>query len=146
MRRSGFKGEWRAEAVPGGGVRLVMPGVPPSLNAWSRWHWGKRKAYLDRLAASVAALACAARVPRFERAVVEVTYYFPDRRRRDKDNYSGKFLLDALCRAGVLADDCARLTRLPEPVFSLDRGFPRTEVVVRPREAGTAEGERGCVP
>jgi len=145
VSRAGHKGEWRAEAVPGGGVKLVMPGVPPSLNAWSRWHWGRRKAYLDSLSSAVGALARAARIRRFEHAVVEVTYYFPDRRRRDKDNYGGKFLLDALCRAGVLADDCARLTGLPEPEFNCDRACPRTEVVIRPREPGAGEGERGCV-
>lgn len=32
-------------------------------------------------------------------------YFFKDNRRRDPDNYSGKFILDGLVRAGILQDD-----------------------------------------
>lgn len=36
---------------------------------------------------------------------VSIQYQFPDRRRRDPDNYSGKMLLDGLVHAGILQDD-----------------------------------------
>lgn len=39
------------------------------------------------------------------RAKVTLHYHFKDKRRRDPDNYSGKFLLDGLVRAGILQDD-----------------------------------------
>lgn len=42
---------------------------------------------------------------KMDKAIVSITYYFKDRRRRDPDNYSGKFILDGLVRAGVLEDD-----------------------------------------
>lgn len=38
-------------------------------------------------------------------SVVKIHYVFPDRRRRDPDNYSGKMLLDPLVEYGVLEDD-----------------------------------------
>lgn len=41
----------------------------------------------------------------FEKAIVKLTYHFKDDRRRDPDNYSGKFILDGLVRAGIIADD-----------------------------------------
>jgi Holliday junction resolvase RusA-like endonuclease len=40
-----------------------------------------------------------------QKATVKITYHFKDDRRRDPDNYSGKFILDGLVRAGILADD-----------------------------------------
>ena len=39
------------------------------------------------------------------KSVVEITYYFGTKHKRDPDNYSGKFILDGLVDAGVLADD-----------------------------------------
>lgn len=39
------------------------------------------------------------------RARVTLHYYFKDHRRRDPDNYSGKFILDGLVKAKILQDD-----------------------------------------
>ena len=41
----------------------------------------------------------------YQKATVKITYHFKDDLRRDPDNYSGKFILDGLVRAGILADD-----------------------------------------
>lgn len=51
-------------------------------------------------------------------AVVSIHYVFPDRRRRDMDNYSGKFLLDPLVEYGILADD--NYTVLNELIISAE--------------------------
>ncbi len=118
---------WDAYLLPGG-LWLAIPFIPPSQNQYLRWHWAKRKRYLDGLGADLARLALARRLPAFEQATVQVSYIFPDRRHRDKDNYNGKFILDALRRAGILTDDRAELVSLPEPEFLLDRERPRTEV------------------
>lgn len=40
-----------------------------------------------------------------DKAKVTLHYFFKDNRRRDPDNYSGKFILDGLVRAGILQDD-----------------------------------------
>lgn len=41
----------------------------------------------------------------FNKAIVHITYHFDDNRRRDPDNYAGKFILDGLVLAGVIKDD-----------------------------------------
>src|SRR5690606_40521196 len=41
----------------------------------------------------------------FEKAICTLTYHFPDRRRRDPDNFSGKFIMDPLVAEGFLVDD-----------------------------------------
>ena len=66
-----------------------------------------------------------------KKSVVTITYYFKDRRRRDPDNYSGKFLLDGLVKAGILIDDsffCIDLRLKAE----IDKKNPRTEVEILP--------------
>lgn len=69
----------------------------------------------------------------FKKAVVEITYYFKDKRRRDPDNYSGKFILDSLVRAGVLQDDSFGNIELILK-GDYDKKKPRTEVRVRKNE------------
>lgn len=34
-----------------------------------------------------------------------IEYQFQDNRRRDPDNYSGKFILDGLTKGGIIRDD-----------------------------------------
>lgn len=65
-----------------------------------------------------------------------VWQYRKEKRRRDPDNYSGKFLLDGLVRAGVLQDDSFSHIDL-RLMGSLDRDNPRTEVLVEEEEGGT---------
>lgn len=61
------------------------------------------------------------------KVVVELTYYWPDRRRRDTHNRI-KEIMDALTVAGVFADDCQALAR--ERDYRIDRDRPRVEVQV----------------
>lgn len=64
-----------------------------------------------------------------EKATVTITYYFQDKRRRDPDNYSGKFLLDGLVRAGVIEDDSFNNIDLILR-GEVDRSNPRTEIYI----------------
>lgn len=64
------------------------------------------------------------------KAVVEITYYFKDKIRRDPDNYSGKFILDGLVKAEVLIDDSFSNIQLVLK-GEYDKKNPRTEVHVR---------------
>lgn len=65
-----------------------------------------------------------------EKAIVNITYYFKDKRRRDPDNYSGKMLLDPLVREGVLIDDSFKVVTLVLSA-SYDKNNPRTEIEIR---------------
>lgn len=112
-------------------MKITVHDIPPSNNRYlgnshnfnayrrekERWHWLIR-----------AAIKTKPKEP-YIRAKVRITYYFPDRRRRDPDNYSGKFILDPLVREGILKDDsftCAVLELRAE----VDKGNPRTEIEV----------------
>ena len=83
-----------------------LPDIPPSNNRFigreNRFQYQKIKKEWARLIA----LVCAPKPPKpIERAVVRIVYHFPDKRRRDPDNYSGKMILDGLVRAGIISDD-----------------------------------------
>ena len=121
--------QWDATAIPGG-VWLQIPQIPPSLNEWKNWHWSRQSRYKQELTDAIKLLTLAARLPKYERATVLIKYYFPDGRARDKDNYSGKFLLDAIRYAGIIADDNSGVIDLPEPVFEVDQLRPRVEVFI----------------
>lgn len=62
------------------------------------------------------------------KVVVELTYYWPDRRRRDTHN-GIKELMDLLQVAGAFADDCQALA--VERDFCVDPDRPRVEIAVR---------------
>lgn len=82
--------------------------IPPSNNQFlgkSGNHWKyhrMKKEWLEKVTE-----ALVDKIPKkpFERSLVELHYIFPDRRRRDCDNYSGKFILDALVQNKVILDD-----------------------------------------
>jgi crossover junction endodeoxyribonuclease RusA len=61
------------------------------------------------------------------RVVVEVRYFWPDRRRRDTHNRV-KELCDALQRSQVFEDDCQVVVR--ELGFEIDRANGRLEIAV----------------
>lgn len=65
--------------------------------------------------------------PQAEKVVVELTVYWPDRRRRDTHNLH-KLLCDAI--EGVAVDD-DRWALVRDVDFDVDRDDPRVEVTVR---------------
>ncbi|OPY64106.1 MAG: Endodeoxyribonuclease RusA [Pelotomaculum sp. PtaU1.Bin065] len=125
--------QWEANTFPGG-VWIQIPFIPPSLNVWKNWHWAKQGRYKKKLAENIRLLKVAFNLPFYERATVQVVYFFPDARERDKDNYGGKFILDALRHGGVIRNDNSDVLELPEPKFDIDREKPRTEVFVWERK------------
>lgn len=106
---------------------ITIREIPPSLNRYAGWEncwqWRQDKAYWKKLVR----LHCRKPDEPIRRARVEITYFFPDGRRRDPDNYNGKFILDGLTGAGILFDDsfgCIELTLRA----GVDRKNPRTEI------------------
>ena len=112
-------------------VRITIPGVPPSLNQFAgRENTNEyRKAKADWTDRVVWMVKRVRPEKPFDRARVEILYYFPDNRRRDPDNYCGKLMLDGLTRAGVIVDDSFQCITL-----SLggghDKDNPRTVITV----------------
>ena len=116
-------------------IKLVIKGIPPSNNLFlgnshnfneyrkikENWHWLIKIAIKKRPAKP------------YDSAVVTIKYFFPDRRRRDPDNYSGKMLLDPLVKEKILKDDsfsCITL-RLEADYCKED---PRTEITIEERD------------
>lgn len=84
--------------------RIVIDEIPPSLNRFNgrqaSWQYrNEKRRWREAIAWTANGMA------KVEKSVVEITYHFPDKRRRDPDNYCGKFILDGLVDAGVLPDD-----------------------------------------
>ena len=115
-------------------VKITINEIPPTNNKYignshnfnayrrekERWHWLIRAAINK------------SQMPKkpLERAIVNITYYFKDKRRRDPDNYSGKMLLDPLVREGILIDDSFDVVTLVL-VGNVDKQNPRTEIEIR---------------
>lgn len=122
--------QWDAKTFPGG-IWLQVPFVPPSLNEWKNWHWAKQGKYKKDLYQAVRLLVLAAKLPKYERATVQIIYYHATNRRRDPvDNWAPKFLMDALVSGGILVDDCGDLVDVQPVGMEVDPGRPRTEIFV----------------
>lgn len=113
------------------GIRLVLKGVPPSLNKFAgrenSWEYRSEKKRWTE------AVAWAAKVQRptkpYKMADVKILYYFPTRGRHDADNYAGKFLLDGLTKGGIIVDDDFAHIRLCV-AGAYDKNEPRTVITV----------------
>lgn len=121
-------------------MTVIVKGVPPSLNAFAGrnnvWDYRKTKQKWTWVV-KTACMANKARPSKpWEKAYVEVVYFFPDGRRRDPDNYAPKAILDGLVRAGVIKDDCFRCITLTIS-GEVDKGNPRTEILIINKENET---------
>lgn len=116
-----------------GVLTITIHELPPSQNAWKKWHWSVVAAEKGRWEKIIWDLVQTVSRPEYLKPVIQINFYFPDNRRRDpSDNYmSWKALTDGLTMAGVIPDDAWQFTRVLEPGVEIDRGNPRTEIVVR---------------
>lgn len=110
--------------------KYSIKAIPPSNNKFigkdKRWQYQDEKKQWAR----IIQLFC---VPRpkepLKKSKVIVIYYFKDKRRRDPDNYSGKFILDGLVRSGIIKDDSFDCIDL-QLIGRVDKGNPRTEIFI----------------
>jgi Holliday junction resolvase RusA-like endonuclease len=117
---------------------LVIKEIPPSLNKYlgnshnfntyrndkAKWEW---------LVLASIPLPVRGTKPKWKRSKVKINYYFSDNIRRDPDNYSGKFIMDGLKKAGIIADDSFKNVTL-ELSGSVDPKNSRTEIEVEQLE------------
>lgn len=113
-------------------MKITVNAIPPSNNKFvgnshnfnvyrqikEEWHWRIKSAIKTKPKKPI------------EKAIVTITYHFPDKRRRDPDNYSGKMLLDPLVREGIIADDSFKHISLVLKCGEPDRNNPKTEIEV----------------
>lgn len=114
-------------------MKYTIPRTPPSLNKYAGrenvWDYREQKALWKQLC-NVYCSPKPKEPPKF--ALVILTFYFKDRRRRDADNYQ-KMILDGLVGARIIQDDdfehCMVLCR-----GGYDKSGERTEIEVRALE------------
>lgn len=117
-------------------MKIVINDIPPSNNKFMGNGSVKKQAHVyqdvKKQWAMLIRLAVGRNKPKaaIERAIVTITYYFPNRIRRDPDNYSGKFINDGLVRAGVLKDDSfSNINLILKGDY--DKDNPRTEIEIK---------------
>jgi Holliday junction resolvase RusA-like endonuclease len=114
-------------------MKIIIPGKQhPSLNAWTGWHWAKKNRVKKSWENEIMWLCKKFGDPELENADVQIIYYFDNRHRRDKDNYTPKFILDGLTKAGIIADDNTDNIFLNWKI-KYDKEDPRTEILIEER-------------
>jgi crossover junction endodeoxyribonuclease RusA len=117
-------------------IKLVIPGIPPSLNQWSRMHWAKaakiKKQWENDILYTFLSLVRVWKKNEFpyQKAKIKITYYFATKRRRDIDNMNQKFILDGIVKAGIIADDSTNVIGQVEVVPEYDKDNPRVEIEI----------------
>jgi Holliday junction resolvase RusA-like endonuclease len=110
--------------------KYSIKAIPPSNNKFigknQRWQYQSEKKKWAR----IIQLFCVPR-PRepLKKSRVTIIYYFKDKRRRDPDNYSGKFILDGLVQSGIIVDDSFSCIDL-KLIGNVDKENPRTEILI----------------
>ena len=111
-------------------AKIIINEIPPSLNKFAgrenTWEYRAEKARWK----SIVCMASKWNKQPMKKAVVTITYFFGDKRRRDPDNYAGKMILDGLTAAGVIEDDSFSNIRLVL-AGQIDKDSPRTEICVQ---------------
>lgn len=115
-------------------ITLPIPRPLLTTNESRSRHWRvsyRAKAETEMLVRS--ALRAANVPPQTQPVEVVVTWFAPDRRRRDSDamDFTKKAVLDAMVKAGVLVDD--DLTHVPRTTTGIrvDRDRPRIEIRIQ---------------
>jgi Holliday junction resolvase RusA-like endonuclease len=124
------KAQWEIIILPGC-IKITIPENMPSLNVWKNWHWAKQGRHKEQLTQDLRFLwHRIARPAPLEKARIGVVHYFPTSRRRDEDNYTPKFLGDALKGAGFIAEDNSEVLTWLKPIFRKDASAWRTEIFI----------------
>lgn len=114
-------------------IKLIIPGLPLSCNHMYGQHGKRRflyaagKKYKELVAKIATETIKGKKLPTKEDiAQMDITYYFPDKRRRDVTNYD-KSPIDAL--SGIIYDDDCQI-QMVVLRKGIDKSFPRTEIVI----------------
>ena len=110
-------------------MTITIPFIPPSLNRFAGRKNDREYQAMKKQWTGMVYYACPGLEKPYEKAVVTIAYYFPDRRRRDPDNYAGKMIMDGLTAAGIIADDSFDHVEL-RLVGAYDKRNPRTEITI----------------
>ena len=114
----------------------TLPGIPPSLNQYLGQNRRFKYEAKKKEWAKIIKYSCLKKpLKPIKHSRITITYHFPDNRRRDPDNYAGKFLLDGLRDAGIIEDDSFWNVDLhPKATFGNGKANQRTVILIEELE------------
>jgi Holliday junction resolvase RusA-like endonuclease len=119
-------------------LSIEIPELPPSPNATRRnAHWSHRARLDKKWRDYGASLDDGLPPPLWEKVRLAITFFLPDRRRRDPGNLVGseglKGLIDGFVDAGIITDDNIGVIEQYGPfTFTYRKGKPGTLVTITP--------------
>lgn len=123
--------------------RYEIPAIPPSNNQFiGRENWREYQDIKKKWALLVRAYCKPAPKAPLNNAEVTLHYFFPDNRKRDFDNYSGKMVLDGLVKAKIIVDDSFQHIGLLLEA-EVDKKHPRLEITVKEVKKGGLPSNEG---
>lgn len=119
-----FEKYHRRKKFPIGGV------IPPSLNVWmvmKRFQMNHQKQAWKEFGSWLVSYY-GLENKKIEKCRIYIKYYFPDKRKRDSDNYTPKNLFDAFTVSGLLVDDDFNHVESLTISGDYSKDNPRTEI------------------
>ena len=112
-----------------------------SENALLRMHWAARNRFCKQVYEEVAWACKEKDVGAYNKIRLQLTIWFPKRRRRDRGNYAGgiqKLVTDGLVRAGVIPDDTDDHLEETFPILTASNvfAFVNVEITVLDEKEG----------
>ena len=116
-----------------------FPFTYPSLNQVNRMGWRARKKAHDEFQEQVGKHLLAHEIKFDGKVKIYIDLFFKKKQRRDKDNYTQKWLLDCLVKRGILKDDSSDV--IPEVAdIEFFEGEDKTVVKVVALNQNSANG------
>ena len=113
-------------------IKITLPRTHPSINEWTKWHWTKIHKVKKSFENDIGWLAGKYGQPKLSNCDVKIIYTFSTNRKRDKDNYTPKFIMDGLVKSEIISDDNTDEVYLN---WVIKQGSEeQTEIIVTPRE------------
>lgn len=110
---------------------VEIPFLYPSENQILAMHPMERRRKHDKFQANAGAFLAAAHIKPFTGPVkIFIDLYFKKKRRRDNDNYGGKWLIDTIVKVGILPDDSKEWIPAAPDILLLD-GEPEDKTMLK---------------
>ncbi|MBW1928894.1 MAG: hypothetical protein JRH08_12170 [Deltaproteobacteria bacterium] len=114
-------------------IIISMPFLPPSFNAYRRYHWRVQRKTEAIWKNYIFAKWLELKKPTYEAVHITLHFYFPDKRLRDMDNYmaTGSKLVGDALKGCFIPDDSPEHLKGWGFLFGLDRQNPRTIIELK---------------
>jgi Holliday junction resolvase RusA-like endonuclease len=126
--------EYYFEKYPKRKVKPIEKPIPPSLNRFITYKRMQQNSVKQKYKEFSVWLASYYKIANLnlDAGLMTITFYFPDKRRRDFDNLmlTPKLINDGLVEAGVFKDDSGDILRLKFENFQYDKLNSRVEILI----------------